>query len=716
MKRILALLLIMITLTGMPGCAPSQEDACMRFLTCMQSGQYREAYAMLSASSRNDTGEAPSSRITEKEFVDRHTAIFEALGITSIAYSDVKITKGEILTTVSYTATYHSETIGDMTNQFKLTAVREGGEWYIEWSPALIFPAMQWGDTVRVARIPAKRGEILADGEVLAATVGTISVYASPSKIEDEDLFLSQISPLLNMTQEAVKKKLDAAYNDIAVLKQFYSDELQGSLHDQLLQINGIGIDNGNYGTHREYPLKSALAHIIGYVGYITGETKEELQEKLDAMNEGRNPEDGLYTSDSPVGKLGLEQQYEETLRGKDGKLIYICTSEGINRQTLYSKPVQNGYDLELTIDIELQERLQEVMDLVLFGETTAGAVVVMNPLTGEIQATCSYPSYDLNLFARGMTDAEYAALTQNPAKPLFNRLTQGRYPPGSVLKAFTAAALLDTSTLAPSYEFRGKIEDDYWTPTEFGPWIWPPIKRSEMKNRTAPLNMHNAIITSDNIYFANAALLLGEQGLFGYLKYLGFDESLPFDISIAKPQLINEGTELTLKMLADSGYGQGEILLTPLQLASAFSAFANGGDILVPRIIKGIYESNGILSQSVQMHEKRVWRSNVISKSTISTLTPILEHVVSRDYNGTGHSLRVTGCTVAAKTGTAEVGDDKSREISWFVGYRTGVSEKDGRLVLVMLEIPSEDQYSQLKFDIARELLKLETQEDDTE
>ena len=108
------------------------------------------------------------------------------------------------------------------------------------------------------------------------------------------------------------------------------------------------------------------------------------------------------------MGRLGLEQQYEQELRGRDGELVYICTAEGTNRKTLYKTDAQDGYDVELTIDMDLQRRVQEVMQLALFGETTAGAVVVMNPKTGAVQAMYSYPSYDINLFARGISGADY--------------------------------------------------------------------------------------------------------------------------------------------------------------------------------------------------------------------------------------------------------------------------------------------------------------------
>ena len=713
--RTLAFLLCTAFLLPCLGCvsAPQRTGsaAIEFFLSLMAAGDYQGAYALLASSCRNDTDTPRTNRVTMQEFSDRYTNIFDALEITGVTYKNLAVTSGTILCKATFDGVYTSTLVGEMENSFSLLATREDGEWCIEWDPSLIFPEMEWGDTVRVATIAAERGEILSDGSLLAATVGIISVYAAPSKIEDTSLFISRVSPLLNKTPEEIEKALSKAYNDVAVLEQYYSDELSESVTEQLLSIEGVGIDYGNYGVQREYPYGSTLAHLIGYVGAVSAATQEELEEELAALNEGRTEQDGLYNSDSKVGRLGLEKQFEQELRGKDGEMIYIRTAEGTNRRTLYRADATDGYDIELTVDISLQQRLEEVMELVLFGDSTAGAVVVMNPITGAIDAMTSYPSYDLNLFARGISSKDYSALMNDPAKPLINRITQGLYPPGSTMKAFTGAAALELGILDTEYAFDEKlIEDDYWTPTEYGPWIWSPIKRTHVKYPiSGPLNMRKALIHSDNVYFANAALLIGWDVFENYMENIGFTETIPFDIGVAQPQLVNEDTEMNYKLLADSGYGQGEILVTPLQLASMFSCLANGGNIAVPYIVEGIYREEGIQYDVVSEHVDSLWKTGLVPQEVIDTITPMLKDVVDPTINGTGRQLKVRSCTVAAKTGTAEIGDNKSREISWFVGYRTDVPEEDARLVLVMLEIPADSKYTSLKFDIARAMLEMD-------
>jgi penicillin-binding protein len=719
MKKIIPSLIVfamLFSLLPLSGCktsaADSGEAAILCYLEYIKTGDYASAWDMLTAGSRNETDEAKSNCITRQEFIDKYADIFAALEITGVEYADVLCGGGDILCSGSFNATYRSAFTGDLTNAFDILARREGGQWRIEWSPALIFPEMEWGDTVRVATLAAKRGEILSGGDILAATVGAVSVYAVVSRIENTALFTAQVATLLGMKQEDVAEALTKSYDDVAIIRQYYSNELSDSVKEQLLNITGTGIDYGNYGTHREYPYGSLLAHLIGYVGSVPNESDEALEAALAALNEGRTKADGLYTADSIVGRLGLEKQYEKELRGRDGEMVYICTAEGTNRKTIYKRETENGADIELTIDMELQQRLEDVMRLVLFGETTAGAVVVLDPNTGAIQAMCSYPSYDLNLFTRGISSETYNELLNDPAKPLINRATQGLYPPGSTMKAFTAAAALDLDVLDQNYAFdETQIENDYWTPAEYGDWIWTKIKRTHTNYPIeGPLNMRKALIHSDNIFFANCALMTGWDAFMGYMQGVGFTESIPFDIGVATPQLYNEGTEQTYKLLADSGYGQGEILVTPLQLAAMFSALANGGDIMTPYVVRGLYRDQGILSKEIIGHVLSAWKTGVISDSAIGILTPMLEDVVDPEINGTGRNLKVEGCTVAAKTGTAEIGNDKSREIAWFAGYRVGVSDEDARLVLVMLEIPAEDGYTELKYDIARALLSMES------
>lgn len=712
MKRMISVLMIIALLCAMAaGCSkPVPTDAMAQFLADINASDFAAAYDLLHSSSRYDEvrqkqDEAegktqPSDRITKEQFVKRYTAIFNELQIKGLTYNVTKEVEGEAICVYDYTLTYDSELLGNTPMEFRMSVLRENGLWTVEWTPALLFPGMDWGDTVRVTQLPATRGEILADGVVYAQTVKAVSIIAVPEKIEDTEQFVREVSMLLGMTQSAVQKKLDKAFGDFTILKQLYPDELTASLEEQLLLIPGISVDKSNFGTLRYYPQEESLAHILGYVGPASAEDLKALT--------GSETGNEIYNTDSRVGKTGLERVYEKELRGTDGRMIYISGTDGLNKDTLFEGPAQDGLDVQLSLDPDLQARTEVLLKYSLFGDDTAGAVVVLDPTTGRVEAMASYPSYNLNQFTRGISEADWQALTTQANKPMFNRLTQGRYPPGSIFKPFTASVALESGAMTPNTAFPmnvEKIEEDKWIPAdrgEFGPWGYAAITRVALNNRhSPPLNMKTGMIDSDNIYFAYAALRTGEAAFEKFMETAGYTESIPFEITVAAPQLKNKDAQWTPMLLAESSFGQGEVLVTPLQAAVMFSAFANGGSIETPFLVNGLYRTEGTSYAPVTQHEVGLWKENVVQRETVNTIVPMLEDVISM---GTGNWLHLDN--IAGKTGTAQIGSDRSREISWFVGFRVG--SDDPRLVLVMLEVPANQHDLALtRFDIARALLR---------
>ena len=726
MKRFLCLLLAAISLAGFaPGCAkaPTSANARDQFLALVNAGNYAAAYEMLHSSVRYDADQQakdkqenkqqPSDRISKEQFVQKYQAIFSELQIKGASFVSEKEVEGNAISVYDYTLSYNSPLLDKTPMEFRMTVRRENEHWTVEWSPALMFPEMAWGDTVRVGQEKAQRGEILADGVVYAQTVNAVSVLAVPAKIEDQAQFIRQAALLLNMTTEAVTKKLAKTTGDFTILKQLYPDELTDSLKEQLLLLPGISIDQGNLGTLRDYPQGSSLAHIIGYVGTASADdlialTGSASGSSLSASSFTGATQSSLYNLDSRVGKSGLEKLYEKQLRGSDGSYVYICGADGTNKKTLYENPAQNGLDVQLTLDPDLQKRAEDLLKVCLFGDDTAGAVVVLNPKTGSIEAMASYPSFDLNLFTRGISQQDWDTLSKQQNAPLYNRLTQGRYPPGSILKPFTASAALESGSMTPGTQFpfsHEAITEDKWVPAksgEFGPWGYGAITRVQLNHRhSPPLNMTTGMIDSDNIYFAYAALRTGSDTFSTYLDNAGFNEGVPFELGVQAAQLKNKDSVWNPMLLAESAFGQGEVLVTPLQAAVEFSAFANGGSIMAPYLVKGLYKTDGNAYTAVIEHQDTVWKANVVKQSSVNTLLPMLEAVIQQ---GTGAYLKLDN--IAGKTGTAQIGNDRRREINWFVGFR--VSGDDPRLALVMLEVPANSQaFSQTKFDIARELLK---------
>lgn len=541
------------------------------------------------------------------------------------------------------------------------------------------------------------------DAEKEADRLYSDAEYLNTRFSAEFDAAAAEIAAVLGLDAAELRTKFGKNTNEFITVYQAMPDEVTVEQQEQLNAVNGVHVDTEHYGSKRYYPYGSLLAHTLGYISFATWE-------EIQTYNEGRDPNDGLYTTDSKVGKSGIEKLYERELRGKDGYYFFIRGTDGAVKKVIYRKDKVDGSDVMLTIDFKLQQRTEELLDLVLFGTDTAGAVVVMNPKTGEVNAIASNPSYDLNRFIKGMSGDEYKALEDQENEPLRNRATRELYPPGSTFKAFTAAAALDTGTVNENYVFTGYIDNDYWKPTGYGEWPWPRIKRTRVYHRTEPMNMTNCMLHSDNIYFADVALKIGQEKFIAYFnEKLGMDKSLPYELGAASSQLYSRGSVMDNKMLADSGYGQGQVLVTPLQLAAMFSAFANNGDMPTPRITDGLYVTDGVEYKCIRKSEYSVWMEDAISTNAINKIVPMLQGVVDPNKNGTGRSLRVTNVDVAAKTGSAEIGKDKTRMYSWFAGFRLNVAQEDERVVIVMLDVPDSGAYSSLKFQIARELLKLD-------
>lgn len=754
MKKTLSLIIAILTLFCSACTHPSSSDdgnVFDMFMTAVKNQQYIEAYSFISekVAAKSEENENNTGSLSMEDFESFYKKVWSVFRVTGMEFEktgDEPVNDNK--RTVSYKLSYDCEEAGKIDFDLNMDLVKENGYWRVAWAPSNAIPDLNEGEDFARASLPAKRGDILTkDGVVIAETVNLITVYAVFSEIIDNDTVAERIAQRESIPMEDAKKKvceylsktellykycgdevtslydsvseivlfpddkpvekvLKSVINDFLLIRQFRPDEVSTDELMALENIPGIHIDTKNYGTARVYPYGSLLAHNLGYVGLAS-------EDEVRSLNEGRTAADGLYTTDSIIGKSGVERLYEKELRGRDGFYYFIRNQDGSVKKVLFRRERENGLDVHLNIDFKVQKRAEEMLDLVLFGDNTSGAVIVMNPVTGAVEAMASYPTFDLNKFVVGFSEDEYKQLSEQPNTPFLDRTKRGLYPPGSTFKVFTAAAALDTGTMNANYEFRGYIEDDYWTPTGYGRWIWPRIKRTKVNNRTLPLNMTNCMLHSDNIYFANAALMIGAEKFNEYLEGFGMASALPFELSTARSQVIGNLANMNYKMLADTGYGQGQVLITPLQLATMYCVFRNGGNLPVPRITDSFYKTEGVDYECVSSTEPSTWIEGAITSSAVSTIIPMLQAVVDPTKNGTGRSLRVTNVDVAGKTGSAEIGGDKSRIISWFAGFRLNVDTDDERVVIVMLDVPDTPTYTSLKFQIARELLKFDDSPD---
>lgn len=618
------------------------EDIWQNYISCINEQKYEEMYNMIS----NDT----TQTISKEDFITRNKNIYEGIDM-----ADLKIQINNVVeedknnVKIYYTETMETSA-GNIKfdNSVKLVKDKEK-KYCIVWSHNLILPGLNSTDKVKVKTIKAERGEIYdQNGKLLAGKGQISSIGIVPGKLgENKQENIEKIAELLGTTSEAINKSLSASWvkNDTFVpIKKVEKSESE--LKEKLLAIPGIKITSEN---SRVYPLGEAAAHLIGYVQTVTADDLKN--------NKGKG-----YTSTSVIGKAGLEKLYESRLKGNDGLEIYI-EDEKENRKSEIAKiDVQNGEKITITIDSDIQQKLYEEL------KDDKGFFVVMHPETGELLALVSTPSYNPNKFVLGMTTAEWNEINNNENKPMYTRYAQS-YIPGSTFKPITGAIGLTTGSLS---------EDDTFSYNGLS-WKkdgWGEFDITTLTAYDGPKNLRNALIHSDNIYFAQAALKIGKNNLQKGLDKILFNKDIGLEISVAKSQYSNSGNIANEKVLADSGYGQGEILVNPILMASIYSAFANDGNMVKPYIEEKDEKNTEYLVE------------NAFSKEAANIIKNDLIQVVE-NQEGTAKDMKVAGRTIAGKTGTAELKGSKNAEadvLGWFDCF-TADSNNNQLLIISMVE-----------------------------
>ena len=590
-------------------------------------------YSMLSENSKK--------YIDEETFVNRYTNIYSAINLKDL---EIEISGDIIKNEDYYTVPFSlkATTVAGELNisDYKVNIYKEDKQYLINWDESLIFPNMIEGDKVYVRTISHTRGKILDRNDNILAEDGTISVVGiHPSKFDSEnrEAKITELANTLDISEETIINKLNANSNPeyfVPIVDILSNDEKLTTLVNR--SDEGIII---NQKTSRVYNGGEAFGRLIGYVGSITA---EELESKSDKG----------YTQTSLIGKAGIEQVYEDTLRGEDGAEIYL--SRNNEEISILKKEVVNGTDIKLTIDSTLQTNSYAQ----LTGEK--GAVTAVDPKTGEVLALVSVPSYDSNMFTTYVTKTKAAEREANNYTDQINRFSK-TYAPGSTMKLLTASIGLNNGIINADESVT--IDSQSWQKDS----SWGNYFITRVNNITAPITLREAAKYSDNIYFAQLALKIGSENLINGIKGFGIGEELTFEYPMTNSSISNNGSLDSEILLADTGYGQGELMVTPLNMALAYSALANDGNIMNPRLV--------LTSDS----SATVWKESAIKSEYLPTLIEDFSAMVN-DADGSAHSAKIDGFNIAAKTGTAEIkasqDDTTGTENGWFVAVDTTSSK----------------------------------------
>lgn len=634
LNKLLLLLSLIIVIIFSLGCSKTSKynEAFNSYVEKWLKSDFSGMYSMLTKESKES--------INEETFVNRYKTIYSAINLDNL---DISLNKDLEKKDNYYTASFtlKATTIAGELNltNFDVDIYKEEDNYLINWDESLIFPNMIKDDKVYVRTTNHSRGKILdRDGNILAedGTISVVGIHPSKFNNENRNSKITELANTLDISEDTIISKLDANTDPelfVPIVSITTTDEKLQTLTNR--NEEGILI---NTKTSRVYYGGEAFGRLIGYVGAITAEELE-------------NKNDYSYTSTSLIGKAGIESVYEDTLRGEDGAEIYI--KRGSDEISILKKEVINGEDIKLTIDSTLQNNSYTQLN----GEK--GAVTAVDPISGEVLALVSSPSYDSNMFTTYVTKTKAAEREANNYTDTLNRFSK-TYAPGSTMKLITAAIGLNTGKINPdeSIEINGLT----WQKDS----SWGNYKITRVEN-VSPVSLREAAKHSDNIYFAQAALKIGSDDLISGIKGFGIGEEMTFEYPMTDSSISNDGSLNSEILLADTGYGQGELMVTPLNMALAYSALANNGNIMTPRLV---LSDNSTAS---------IWKESAIKPENLQTLIEDFSAMVN-DEDGHAYEMKIDGYNIAAKTGTAEIkssqDDTNGTENGWFVAVDTTSSK----------------------------------------
>ncbi|GEN29931.1 penicillin-binding protein [Cerasibacillus quisquiliarum] len=640
MKRAL-LIFVLLAIAMMSACSDnnisSPNDRFDEYVSAWEKQQFDKMYAML-------TSESKSTYPTE-QFIDRYQKIYQDLQITDpkitfkkLGKKDLKKAKKDGKITIPFQVELNS-VAGPITFNYNASFIQEvvdkeksKKDWFLKWDPGFIFPDIKDGSEIGLEIVEPARGEILDRNKMplalngIMVEIGIIPKNLGPHAEENKQ----RLANLLNMSVEMIDKLLDQNWVQpeyfVPIKKVSVENE---ALINQALMIEGVTKRDV---TGRIYPGGKATAHLVGYISQAT---REEL-EKLDKSR---------YRPGDMIGKSGLEKLFEDRLKGERGAKIFVKKGE-TEKKVIAEKPVKDGENISITIDINLQERIYNSYN------GAAGTAAAIHPKTGETLALVSSPAYDPNEMVYGISQEKWDALQNDPNKPLLNRFA-ATYAPGSVIKPITAAIGIKNGTLKPEEGLT--INGQTWSNGKG----WGDYKVRRVSTTNAPVDLDDALVRSDNIYFAMQAVRMGSKAYVKGLKEFGVGEKFPYTYPIQDSTISTSGDIDHEVLLANTSYGQGEIEFSSLHLATAYSAFLNEGDIIQPTLL--LSEETG-----------QVWKENVLAKEDVKFIQDGLRHVVTK---GTARAINNAKVDISGKTGTAELkvsADQKGDENSWFIGYPT--------------------------------------------
>ena len=507
--------------------------------------------------------------------------------------------------------------------------------WYLQIIKGQEYRTRSEHNRIRLREIPAYRGKIMdRNGIILVDNKPSYNLYLIPEEIEEPDDLLKRLSRIVDLNIEQAKKSLlhmkrICAFKPVCIKRELSFDEVAKIEANKLL-LPGVVI---RVEGKRNYIYGKLASHILGYISW------------------------------NKKGTVGIEYKWDRLLSGIPGGMQIEVDATGRMVRLLSKRPPVAGDNIYLNIDKRLQQKAEQLL------QDKSGAIVAINPKDGEVLAMASSPSFDPNRFVEGIDQKTWEKMINSKTHPLQNRAINGLYPPGSTFKVVVALAGLQEGLINP---------DTVFTCTGTFPY-GNRVFKCWKKSGHGKVKLHKAIKESCDIYFYNLGKLLGAEKIAHYAKMFGLGQKTGIDIGNESKGLVPT-PEWKLKRFGipwqggetlSFAIGQSFLLVTPLQMAVLYSALFNGGILYKPTITRLIKRPDGSI---VYEFKPRVKSKLHINKKYMDEIKKALIAVVN-EAHGTGEKARIKGITVAGKTGTVQLVEEKEgketkiKEHAWFVG-----------------------------------------------
>ena len=651
---------------------PGLGEVALGFLEGWERADYRGMYALLSPPAQ--------AEITQAEFAQYYHDAATEITLTALEAQLVSLLQDGPQGQAAYRLAIDTLLVGRIEADNLMSLSYADGRWGVNWSPGLIFRELEGGNILRLFRRAPSRGNIYDRyGTGLAVEDQVVTVGVVPGQMEDEERLLAELGWILGLEATSIKERYALARPEWYVPIGDLSFEASQVHYSTLSSLPGVVLKDNWV---RAYPENSLAAHLLGYMGRI------EQGEQAEWVAKG-------YSGDELVGKAGLERWGEPYLAGQRGGTLVVLTPTGRQLVTIKEQMAVQSRSIYTTLD----QRLQQVAEAALGDER--GAIVALDPDTGQILAMASRPTFDPNLFIMGIDSGQWQVLASDASRPLVNRATQGTYPPGSVFKIVTMAAALEEGGLTPGSTFNCP-----------GTWYglgkdWP--KTCWLERGHGQVDLVQALSVSCDVTFYELGKRLDELDPALLPRYARlFSLGAPISLGVMEeaaglvPDLDWKIAELGEAWFpGDSvnlAIGQGYLLVTPLQVATMVAAVGNGGTLYRPQLVLKVSASS---EEPEQVFEPQELGRLPIKPETLSAIQEgLLGAVVSP--GGTAYqALEGMEVAVAGKTGTAENPDGDPH--AWFAGYAPA---DDPRIAVVVL-VENGGEGSQVAVPLFRQVVE---------